>query len=70
MQHPRGTGRWRAPPPQAIVGELQYRIQQLERRLPADQWPEDDDDGDIPADSAELQRQLELEAQRKLWQKK
>ncbi len=69
MQHPRGTGCWRAPAP-ANIGELQYCIQQLECRLPANLWPEDDDDDDFPADSVELQRRLGLEAQRKLWQQR
>ncbi len=61
-------GRWWAPAP-VNIGELQYRIQQLECRIPVNLWPErDEDDDDIPEDSAELQRQLELEEQRKLWQ--
>ncbi len=68
MQHPRGMGRWRAPAP-ANISELQYRVQQLERRIPVNLWPErDKDDDDIPEDSAALQRELALEEECRLWQ--
>ncbi len=70
VQHPRGTGRWRAPAP-AGIGELQHRIQQLERRLPVGEYPEDVEvDEDFRAGSAELQSQLQLEEQRWMWQGK
>ncbi len=61
-------GRWRSPAP-ANISELQYRIQQLERRIPVNLWPErDEDDDDIPEEAAELQRQLALEEEHRLWQ--
>ncbi len=61
-------GRWRSPAP-ANTSELQYRIHQLERRIPVNLWLEcDEDDDDIPEEAADLQRQMQLDEERRMWQ--